>query len=1150
MPPKSGSASTSTSTSKSAAAVAAATAAPQQAESLLAKGEGGDRDDEAGSAADTEPLSFEEDEGMADIDSVEAGAEALQNGLEQEQAGGQREGVEQEQADENEDARMDEGEDDDEDADGEADADEGEEGQEQKQQVKGQAGGSGFSDDSDLSDEPFEVQQQVSNADPISNPNGADAEEDEEDEDEDEDEEEDEEENDDEYQEGRATRPNRKVSAAASNSRTSARLSASPSKRNAKGGARRGGAGEVEEEEEDDEEDEDDEDGEGDLADEDEAAKGLAALTGGVATQEQEEQDDQSGLDGLAALAAVGAGQAVEQALADEDTDTDSIAGSVRRAKGKKGGKRSKGSSRLQQVVAASPLQPSSEQGEDEEEDEDEDGDGDDEGDAAESEDEEEDEEEDEDEEDDEEEDAAETSPTKGTEMSALAQLSSAAKRKAAKRGGLGGGMLAGAPAITIEGVDGSAAPSAATSREPSPKEEERRDEEVKVDEDEDAATKEPGTPAQDVEDVGHDEGELFEYVSIGCSSNDLTQLSSEPATDEAALKRQEAMEALTKIEIGFAVLRDKLYVERMEEVSKESEMIYKGESRRCVLARLLELTRRLWTGTHPDLIHLTNLIELRRERRLKLVELWFEEQQKQYARVASSEEAAAWSHWRVSLRLDLSLRPFSDPCLFFSQHDAAELRRQQMNDFSRKRRKLDREKRSLDAPRPARQHQMFETELVPLPDLALRQAQAKSRGKRRVQGSDATDDMDNYVAFPDLRGLDDHEAWSDMERMGIALQGDARMSGLPPGYYRPEELADPYAVYGHEVGPGAGPSGYIGAYGGGGGVGPYAGGAVPRDARYNDGYNADPYDRAYDAHRPPAPQPPPLPPPQQGVYAVDQYGRPISPGPSYEAHQPAPSAAPQHLSRSARSHAYPSADHQPRPQQQPHHYDKQSYGGGPLPRMPSPPMGHLHHAQPPSSPSTTVSQAAMIHAQEDREMKAYANGSSSASASQSHKSVGRPPMSFSSGASSRPMPSNAGSHSGPSASDRAAVPHSASGSLAYARPPSMSSAQEVDTFGYSKRPLPPGQHAAAAAGGAPTASSTVGSNSAGSPSIAHPRPASAAGPPAPPGVGAGPGRLSSAALQHTQPPQPTATNSSASASAHPPSATAQSRPPEPMFYR
>ncbi|PWN91346.1 hypothetical protein FA10DRAFT_278188 [Acaromyces ingoldii] len=871
MPPKSGSASTSTSTSKStiataAAAAAASTAAPQQADSLLAKEEGGDRDDEAGSAADTEPLSFEEDEGMADIDSVEAGAEALQDGLEQEQAGAQREGVEQEQADENEDARMDEGEDDDEDADGEADADEGEDGQERKQQVKGQAGGSGFSDDSDLSDEPFEVQQQVSNADPVSNPNGADADEDEEDEDEDEDEEEDEEENDDEYQEGRATRPNRKVSATASNSRTSARLSASPSKRNTKGGARRGGAGEVEEEEEDDEEDEDDEDGEGDLADEDEAAKGLAALTGGVATQEQEEQDAQSGLDGLVALAAVGAGQAVEQALADEDTDTDSIAGSVRRVKGKKGGKRSKGSSRLQQVVAASPLQPSSEQGEDEEEDEDEDGDGDDEGDAAESEDEEEDEEEDEDEEDDEDEDATEASPTKGTEMSALAQLSSAAKRKAAKRGGLGGGMLAGAPAITIEGVDGSAAPSAATSREPSPKEEEeRRDEEVKVDEDEDAGTKEPGTPAQDVEDVGHDE---------------------EPATDEAALKRQEAMEALTKIEIGFAVLRDKLYVERMEEVSKESEMIYKG--------------------THPDLIHLTNLIELRRERRLKLVELWFEEQQKQYARVASSEEAAAWSHWR---------------------HDAAELRRQQMNDFSRKRRKLDREKRSLDAPRPARQHQMFETELVPLPDLALRQAQAKSRGKRRVQGPDATDDMDNYVAFPDLRGLDDHEAWTDMERMGIALQGDARMSGLPPGYYRPEELADPYAVYGHEVGPGAGPSGYISAYGGGGGVGPYTSGAVPRDARYNDGYNADPYDRAYDAHRPPAPQPPPLPPPQQGIYAVDQYGRPISPGPSYEAHHPAPLAAPQHPSRSARSHAYPSADHQPRSQQQPHHYDKQPYG-------------------------------------------------------------------------------------------------------------------------------------------------------------------------------------------------------------------------------
>ncbi|PWN39705.1 hypothetical protein IE81DRAFT_326263, partial [Ceraceosorus guamensis] len=47
--------------------------------------------------------------------------------------------------------------------------------------------------------------------------------------------------------------------------------------------------------------------------------------------------------------------------------------------------------------------------------------------------------------------------------------------------------------------------------------------------------------------------------------------------TDEAALKRQEAMEALTKIEISFAALRDRLYVERMEEVNKESEMILDG---------------------------------------------------------------------------------------------------------------------------------------------------------------------------------------------------------------------------------------------------------------------------------------------------------------------------------------------------------------------------------------------------------------------------------------------------------------------------------------------------------------------------------------------------------------------------------------------
>lgn len=47
--------------------------------------------------------------------------------------------------------------------------------------------------------------------------------------------------------------------------------------------------------------------------------------------------------------------------------------------------------------------------------------------------------------------------------------------------------------------------------------------------------------------------------------------------------EREEALAFLTKLEIEFAMLRNKLYVERMEEVAKESAMIADGECVCCV---------------------------------------------------------------------------------------------------------------------------------------------------------------------------------------------------------------------------------------------------------------------------------------------------------------------------------------------------------------------------------------------------------------------------------------------------------------------------------------------------------------------------------------------------------------------------------------
>lgn len=265
--------------------------------------------------------------------------------------------------------------------------------------------------------------------------------------------------------------------------------------------------------------------------------------------------------------------------------------------------------------------------------------------------------------------------------------------------------------------------------------------------------------------------------TAAGTPAPDAAEHDEDTSTDEAAIRRQEAMEALTKIEIGFAMLRDRLYVERLQEISKEGEMIL--------------------DGTHPELLHLTKAIEMRRQRRTQLVEMWFEQQEQQYQRVANAEEFAAWSIWRSS---------------------CASLRRDMMDEFSRKRRRLDREKRTLDAPRPARKHQIFETELVRNPDrlhipfessAAVEEAEGgkaggrKQAAKRKAMASREMDAGDEFVAYPDLKGLAEADVMMDIEQMGI------RPVGVPPGMYDPFyggpvglEFQNPemYAMYGPEA--------------------------------------------------------------------------------------------------------------------------------------------------------------------------------------------------------------------------------------------------------------------------------------------------------------------------------------------------------------
>jgi len=108
-------------------------------------------------------------------------------------------------------------------------------------------------------------------------------------------------------------------------------------------------------------------------------------------------------------------------------------------------------------------------------------------------------------------------------------------------------------------------------------------------------------------------------------------------------------MEHLTKIEIQFAKLRDMLYVERMTEVEKDRIAIESGECPSiCSSFRLLTKSQFSLSGTHPELIHLTQLLELRRNKRLELAKAWLDGLESSYDRQYFSDEHAMWNQWQV----------------------------------------------------------------------------------------------------------------------------------------------------------------------------------------------------------------------------------------------------------------------------------------------------------------------------------------------------------------------------------------------------------------------------------------------------------------------------------------------------------------------
>ena len=287
----------------------------------------------------------------------------------------------------------------------------------------------------------------------------------------------------------------------------------------------------------------------------------------------------------------------------------------------------------------------------------------------------------------------------------------------------------------------------------------------------------------------------------------------------EAMQQRQDAMELLTRIEIGYAMLRERLYTERLEELEHETEMIQQG--------------------THPELRLLHTLIDTRKERRLDLLDVWLGKSEKQLDLLGRVEDRIAWDNWR---------------------DQTATIRRTMMTDLDRKRRKLDREKRLIDAPPPARRHQPFDAEVVRKPPSFSRRTNRRpgEYAARHMSVRDAR----GFLAYPDVRGLEEYDVWMDMEQMGLRAMPPPPPP--PPGYGPPDEMAHP---------PPPPPDMYAPPYGNGpplnyyGPPGMYVDGPPPPGPPPPRTSHRAPYEGLY---MDPMDMPPPPPPPPGGSHEYD----------------------------------------------------------------------------------------------------------------------------------------------------------------------------------------------------------------------------------------------------------------------------------------
>ncbi|KAI0772778.1 hypothetical protein BD413DRAFT_612272 [Trametes elegans] len=140
---------------------------------------------------------------------------------------------------------------------------------------------------------------------------------------------------------------------------------------------------------------------------------------------------------------------------------------------------------------------------------------------------------------------------------------------------------------------------------------------------------------------------------------------------------RAEALDVLASIELKFALLRERLYVEKMDTLAWEEGLIA--------------------NGTHPELLHLHAELTKRRDKRLELASHRRDYEIANVTKRRRLDEEGVWSWWK----------------------DARdELQTDMISETNSKRRRLERERRALERPQPSRPLPLPPVEIHPAPTL------------------------------------------------------------------------------------------------------------------------------------------------------------------------------------------------------------------------------------------------------------------------------------------------------------------------------------------------------------------------------------------------------------------------------------------------